>query len=255
MTLHLVQLLPDGAALARFAHARRLPDGDTGYVLHRALRDAFGAAAPQPFRLLDAPSRPAKLLGYAPAGAEELRDALTLAEPDIDRVFPAGGIDSKAMPPYFEAGRQLGFELRACPLVRTKASDDPERQREVDVFVHQARALPPDVPLEREAVYVAWLRDKLDAGGAELVDARLTGFTLAPLVRRTHASPQGRTEARDGPPRRLLSAEGRGAARRPDATFRGTLRVADPERFQALLARGVGRHRAFGFGMLLLRPS
>jgi CRISPR system Cascade subunit CasE len=24
--------------------------------------------------------------------------------------------------------------------------------------------------------------------------------------------------------------------------------------FRALLARGVGRHRAFGFGMLLLRP-
>jgi CRISPR system Cascade subunit CasE len=45
-------------------------------------------------------------------------------------------------------------------------------------------------------------------------------------------------------------------ARRPDATFRGTLRVDDPARFAAAaLARGVGRHRAFGFGMLLLRPA
>lgn len=255
MTLHLVQLLPDGAALARFAHARGLPDGDAGYVLHRALRDAFGNAAPQPFRLLDAPGRQARLLGYAPAGAPDLRDALALAEPDIDRVFPADGIDSKAMPARFEPGRQLGFDVRVCPLVRTKASDDPGRQREVDAFVHEARALPPDAPLAREAVYAAWLRDKLAAGGAELVAARLAGFALAPLVRRTHASPQGGGKAKDGPPRRLLAAAGRGAARRPDATFRGTLRVADPERFQALLARGVGRHRAFGFGMLLLRPA
>ena len=44
-------------------------------------------------------------------------------------------------------------------------------------------------------------------------------------------------------------------SRRPDVTFRGTLQVTDPDRFHALLARGVGRHRAFGFGMLLLRPA
>ena len=40
----------------------------------------------------------------------------------------------------------------------------------------------------------------------------------------------------------------------PDATLQGTLAVVDSGAFQALLARGVGRHRAFGFGMLLLRP-
>ena len=41
---------------------------------------------------------------------------------------------------------------------------------------------------------------------------------------------------------------------RPDALFTGEITVADPEAFCRLLARGVGRHRAFGFGMLLLRP-
>ena len=40
----------------------------------------------------------------------------------------------------------------------------------------------------------------------------------------------------------------------PDALFSGELTVHDPEGFAALIARGVGRHRAFGFGMLLLRP-
>jgi CRISPR system Cascade subunit CasE len=32
------------------------------------------------------------------------------------------------------------------------------------------------------------------------------------------------------------------------------LEVTEPETFAVGLARGIGRHRAFGFGMLLLRP-
>jgi CRISPR system Cascade subunit CasE len=36
----------------------------------------------------------------------------------------------------------------------------------------------------------------------------------------------------------------------PDASFTGVLTVRDPEAFGRLLARGIGRHRKFGFGML-----
>ncbi|MFG1332515.1 type I-E CRISPR-associated protein Cas6/Cse3/CasE [Xanthobacter autotrophicus] len=38
------------------------------------------------------------------------------------------------------------------------------------------------------------------------------------------------------------------------AVLVGTLTVRDAQAFAALLARGVGRHRAFGYGMLLLSP-
>jgi CRISPR system Cascade subunit CasE len=34
----------------------------------------------------------------------------------------------------------------------------------------------------------------------------------------------------------------------------GALEVRNSEAFANLLARGVGRHVAFGFGMLLMRP-
>ena len=40
----------------------------------------------------------------------------------------------------------------------------------------------------------------------------------------------------------------------PDATVHGTMTVTDPTAFARLLAHGVGRHRAYGYGMLLLRP-
>ena len=37
--------------------------------------------------------------------------------------------------------------------------------------------------------------------------------------------------------------------------MQGILTVTDSAAFAALLARGVGRHRAYGYGMLLLRPA
>ena len=36
--------------------------------------------------------------------------------------------------------------------------------------------------------------------------------------------------------------------------MQGNLTITEPEKFACLLARGVGRHRAYGYGMLLLRP-
>jgi CRISPR system Cascade subunit CasE len=41
---------------------------------------------------------------------------------------------------------------------------------------------------------------------------------------------------------------------RPQALVKGVLNIADSDAFNRLLARGIGRHRAFGYGMLLLRP-
>ena len=41
----------------------------------------------------------------------------------------------------------------------------------------------------------------------------------------------------------------------PDATFHGELEVGDPEAFVRILANGIGRHKAYGYGMLMLRPA
>jgi CRISPR system Cascade subunit CasE len=42
---------------------------------------------------------------------------------------------------------------------------------------------------------------------------------------------------------------------RPDVRFEGDLTVRDAERFHEWLAHGIGRHRAFGFGALMLAPA
>ena len=41
----------------------------------------------------------------------------------------------------------------------------------------------------------------------------------------------------------------------PDAVMRGILTITDSDAFSELLAHGIGRHRAYGYGMLLLRPA
>ena len=47
----------------------------------------------------------------------------------------------------------------------------------------------------------------------------------------------------------------RGASGRPEVVLGGRFTITDPDTFTALLTRGIGRHRAFGFGMILLKPA
>ena len=75
---------------------------------------------------------------------------------------------------------------------------------------------------------------RVKQAGAHVADS--TRFAL-PRVGRRDAS------------RRLRWVEG------PDTVMSGELQTSDPDAFARLLARGIGRHRAFGFGMLLLRPA
>jgi CRISPR system Cascade subunit CasE len=96
----------------------------------------------------------------------------------------------------------------------------------------------PDISLNREAIYREWLERELGRNGAaRTLHAELVRFQLQRLARRTHTTGN----------RRFHRCE------RPDATLTGMLEVASPEPFLALIRRGLGRHRGFGFGMLLLR--
>jgi CRISPR system Cascade subunit CasE len=261
MTLHLVRLQPEAKWLARLAQEPGLRDTehDPGYLWHLALRRTFGAIAPQPFRVFEPDPdkrerQPLHLLGYAAVDDAALRAARAEAAAEDAQMFPASGIASKSLPDAFTVGRVLAFSTRICPIVRT-LSTDGSRKRELDAYVHVASADPEAPKPDRAEVYRDWLRGRLHEGGAKLLEARLENFRLAGLVRRKHASPSGRTPTEEGRPQRLLASRARTAARRPDATIEGLLQVRDPDRFRQLLAKGIGRHRAFGFGLLLLRPA
>lgn len=260
--LHLVRLALDAARLFDFEQRLHLPRGaaaDLGYLVHCQLGTLFGDDAPAPFALEDdknpGGSRHVGVLAYSERDGAALRThAQTFADP---RAFEACDWDtfaSKPLPAMFERGMRLGFATRVSPFVRTRTPGEgaplldrkgKPKSREVDAFLAacwQANAAAEGgarPPVDREQVYRDWLARELGRDGASALEsARLVSFQRAPLTRRTQ-----------GEQRRSHRVE------RPDARLEGTLTVTDPAAFRTLLARGVGRHRAFGFGMLLLRPA
>jgi len=248
--LFLLHCQPDPRLLAAWAAQRRLLVGaDLGYPLHSLLHAAFGDAAPQPFAYDD----PAQgLLAYTRLAPPALAQAVALADPAAADALGlstgphSAGYRVRAFPTQWQAGQVLGFTVRVRPIER-----EAKKGCERDAFIGAALAAPGET-LCRQTVYAAWLAAQLAPrpgterqawqGGAELLDAGLNRFALSPVLRRTQSS-SGSTD------RASRTVTG------PDATLSGHLRVKEPVAFAALLARGVGRHRAFGFGMLRLHPA
>ncbi|MBK1734177.1 type I-E CRISPR-associated protein Cas6/Cse3/CasE [Halorhodospira abdelmalekii] len=234
-TLSLLHCAPDGQALATWATRHRLlsPDGDFGYALHALLAAAFGELAPTPFRYLDARQG---LLAYSDQPPERLREQAALATPDVAQALGLDHFAARAFPSTWRTGQELSFEVRVRPVLRTKDG------RERDLFLHAVETRSePDTRLQRETLYAEWLRARMaNPQAAELIQVGLTAFRLSRVIRRTGPDAEGQRK------RRVVSG--------PDAIFKGQLRVRDGEAFSGLLSRGIGRHRAFGFGMLLLRP-
>jgi CRISPR system Cascade subunit CasE len=242
--LYLMHTQPDPQRLATWAARHHLLDsqGDLGYALHALLHAAFGEHAPQPFRYLDAEQG---LLAYTRLSGAELAQCAALAGHDVaaalglSQTLHHSGLSARPFPSQWVAGHALGFEVRVRPIIR-----EGKTGRERDAFLAAVeKSGGSGSELDRSDVYVQWLRELLSRqGGAELVDASVARYQLLSVTRKNQKS------SSDGPRQsRLVSG--------PDAVLAGQLRVTDPQAFAQLLACGVGRHRAFGFGLLLLRSA
>ena len=246
MSLHLLKMRPDRAALARWGYRGGLVlrGGDLGYALHAALSGAFGGRAPRPHRLIER-SVEAVLYGYTREPADAMiAYARAVADPELMAVLGIEAALSKEMPKTWRRGDRFGFEVRVRPVIRQDREGDRTRSRELDAFqaaAESAAATPDARPADgdgptRQGIYADWLAARFE-GACRLADRpRLIAFHRTRVARR------------DGN-RVLRESEG------PDAVLDGLLEVTEPEAFGRLLAEGIGRHRAFGFGMVLLRPA
>ena len=221
------------------AYAQQAPS-DLGYLAHCLLARCLGDQAPTPFWIERDRGRRVSLLAYGNVPIERLsRSAEEFADPADHQAVDWSNLSQKRMSAAWRAGRRLGFRLRACPVVRLgRETREHRKGAEVDAFLARAFA-EPGVALRRDEVYTDWLRAQLERrGGARLMLSAVRAFRRVRLVRRTHA---------EGRRARLVE--------RPDVLFEGELEITDGKTFSELLQRGIGRHRAFGFGMLLLnRP-
>ncbi len=234
MNLTLLQCHPNPQRLAAWATRFGLTAGgdDLGYALHTLLASAFGEAAPKPFRYFgDARG----MLAYTTHDPDNLKLAAQMAPPDVHATLGLERFAMRTFPHQWPDGQQFGFELRIRPVLRTPQG------KERDVFLAALdKNAESDSELSREAVYADWLRNELARGEAATVERlQLDAFHLSASLRK------GAVTSGKRPARRVAG---------PDAVFSGELKVRSSAGFAALLARGVGRHRAFGFGMLLLRP-
>ncbi len=237
----MVEIQPIMSALFRFLRSKELNTGindqDLGYGMHAWLKAAFDSSAPQPWRVCVRQGQISRVLGYCQHDGRSLQKRLyESAHPSAFEVCsdPEARIASKPMP-SFETGRQLAFEVLCCPVGR-KARTGVEK----DLFLMKADKQLEKETLSRETVYCNWAAEKLKRdAGSEVKDIELSGFQLVRQLRQTQ---------RKGNVRR------RGSLTRPQALLRGRLTVTDPNLFTDFLARGLGRHRAFGYGMMLVRP-
>lgn len=226
---------------------------DEGRALHHLLDETFGPGTLRPFRLLVPPrSTEGNLYAYSLIDHKQLRTAMQkLALPDHLAILRQERLASKLMPDNWSIGQRLGFDVRVRPVRRLHADVTTTQGRfragaELDAFLREALRRYPDDHAgmatsgrSREVVYLDWLTERL--APAALIDRDET--KLVQFQRRLAARP------------RHVRSDGRGdrGLEGPDATFHGTLTVTQPNAFAEILVHGVGRHRAFGYGMLLLR--
>lgn len=228
-SLHLLRIPIDAPRLLRFAAEQGITQEDEtlGYTLHAWFAALFGAQAPKPFRYIE---RHGEVLALAGTDAAVLLEhAETFATPLAWAALEPSGVVSKPMPYAWQVGRRLRLEVLTCPVSR-------KGDEEKDVYLRALDRLGVAAP-PRAEVYQAWFTRQW-TGAVQFDRVELIGMsTRSRLLRRV----------RNGT-NRLRIVE------RPTALFGADAVVTDAERFSELLTRGIGRHRAFGYGMVLLSP-
>ncbi len=236
-SLHMVQMKIATKLLFRENRSYSYPriEADPGYALHCLLAELFGEHSPKPFSMESSMGGEVIISGYAPAAASALLEhAQLFAGPDLFAALEGGSLLSKELPNVFRPGMRLGFRVRVCPVVRKEVEvNGKTRVIESDAYRDKASLS------SREEVYSDWLQKRFAASGAaEINSLKLCSYTSVRLLRRT----QGNERCSH-------------TLQRPACVFEGVLTVCDGDRFFELLCSGIGRHKAFGFGMLLIRPA
>jgi len=240
MTTHMIQMYPDMITATRWSRDYNVVSNegdDFGYAWHALMSAAFGSDAPKPFRVIEKSGRSTSILAYTPKSAEELINiARVEADPTVVKALGIEQMAGKVMPSGFSEGQTFGFEVRIRPTVRSSSNGKQER----DAFL-VAIEKTPDARVDRGEIYAEWLSNRFEALGAAMLAARAEQIGFQKVMRRGQGV--------GGSGRKIKLLQG------PEAIFTGSLLVKDSEAFNRAIYSGIGRHKAFGYGMLLLKRA
>ena len=221
MTLHLIKIPINWLALARFA--QRNGDHSTDYAVHSWLKAAFGENTPRPWRVnLEG----GLVLGYSEYESVTLLRALQDCDERLAQEVLRGSISHQVV--KFRSGEVLRFNVQICPIGRESKTGN-----EKDLCLIRKNA-----GVSRETVYSEWTKERLERdGGCRVLEIEMQSFGLVQCLRR---------EQKTGGRRKKVDIK------RPNAVMAGSLVVTDPELFMKTIGHGIGRHKAFGCGMVVL---
>jgi CRISPR system Cascade subunit CasE len=228
----LAQVPVDFASAIRHLKAFLQPSAldDDSLILKSILWEGFSGSAIRPWAIHAQRGPITTIVGYTQMDAGELNKRRSLALPSIQAAV--GDVLAVRLP-SLSSGERYRFLICLVPTIRvTKA--EGRRYGERDAFLAKADTAGKDAGLKRDDVYRDYLVERL--AGASIEASRLVQFRLRQFMR----------------PRKDRSVSGKTL---PEAVIEGRLRVEDPGKLIEAIGAGVGRQRAYGFGMLRLQPS
>jgi len=201
------------------------------YELHRTLQRALPPQSGERvlFRVdSDTPARPVVLVQSQsePNWSEPVFRGRWLAEPPNTKIF------DPPLQPKLAQGQVLRFRLRGNPTADRRLNPSDANTRRVGLWT--------------EPEQLQWLLRKFEAAGCEVRDLPEAIAEKRPC-RNLVVIPEGRIVTG----KKISDVEASGVAA---ARFEGHLKVIDVERFCTALVNGIGRSKAFGFGLLSIAP-
>lgn len=203
---------------------------DDSLVLKTMLTEAFGGPVIRPWAVHSIRDGKATLVGYANVDADEANSRRALALPSVQA---AVGEAVGARLPQLKDGDHYRFSVTLVPTIRVTKSEDGPRYGERDAYLVEIDRGGGTTDLSRDEVYRRYLQDRL--AGGELLHTRLAGFRLLRMTR-------------PGKERAAVKTM-------PEAVLEGVLRVTEGASLVTTMTEGVGRQRAYGFGMMRLQPE
>ena len=227
--MYLMRAQIDLPNMARWSAEEHHSDPDR--AAHCLMAESFGPRAhPRPFVIKVNSENHAEgiLYGYTATEAGELQEAANrMQKLKHAVVLDPGTIQTVKLNEEWEKGQRVGFEVRISPTKRSSEWDEGKGQE-------RAWKTPPGSSAEE--TYREWLAWTIDRQG--VLTALPEQMTVTRIDRR-----QVRPNRNSGLVQRL------------DVTITGLATVEAPAAMTETIARGIGRNKSYGYGMMLLRPA
>ncbi len=148
-------------------------------------------------------------------------------------------IEQKEYCPKLHSGQKLAFSLRANPVITRKDPTGKRKRHDLIMDLKKQNRWGETPKSERSSIYEltqlageAWLSSRLKKNGAQLESLNTGGY----IQHRNHKNGH----------KKAISYS--------TLDIEGTINITDPDAFTQALFHGIGPAKAFGCGLLLIRP-